>query len=335
MVLLLMVAAFGCSESKKDPMSLIADQPDGLYAYFQTPKGDIVAKLEPEKAPLTTANFVGLAEGTIENSARPLGTPYFDSLLFFRVEPGFVIQGGDPLNNATGGPGYSFPDEFHPDLRHNRAGTLAMANSGPNTNGSQFYFTLKPTPQLDNHYSIFGYVVKGEDVLDSIQKNDPMQKVRILRKGAAAESFDAKTVFDKSMAAEKQKQAEQQKKMDELMEQYKSKAETTESGLMYIMEDPGKGPKAQAGQTVSVHYSGYLLDGTKFDSSYDRGQPIEFPLGTGQVIPGWDEGIQLLAKGGKCKLIIPYQLAYGEMGRPPVIPAKATLVFDVELVDIK
>lgn len=328
------LAMTGCNE-KNDPMKLIEDQPDGLYADIQTEKGDIVIRLEYKKVPLTVANFVGLAEGKIENEAKPLGQPYYDSLTFHRVIADFMIQGGDPQGNGMGGPGYSFEDEFHPELKHDGPGVLSMANAGPNTNGSQFFITHVATPHLDNKHSVFGKVVKGQNVVDSIAQGDVIKHIEILRKGEDAKNFDAAQVFNNQLEEQKKREAEAEAAAAEALKQYEANAQKTESGLMYIMENEGTGPKAKAGDTVSVHYAGYLLDGTKFDASYDRGQPITFPLGQGFVIPGWEEGIQLLGKGGKAKLIIPYALAYGEQGRPPVIPAKATLVFDVELVDIK
>ncbi len=329
----LAITAMGCGE-KEDAMSLIKDQPDGLYANFETDKGTIIVALEFEKVPVTVANFVGLAEGKIENDVKPLGEPYYDSLKFHRVIADFMIQGGDPQGNGMGGPGYSFEDEFHPDLKHSGPGILSMANAGPNTNGSQFFITHVATPHLDNRHSVFGHVVVGQEVVDSIKQDDYLKHLTILRKGAAAESFDAAAVFNGYLAEKDKKDAEAAAAAEAAIAEYEATAKKTDSGLMYIMEKEGTGPTAKAGDTVSVHYAGYLLDGTKFDSSYDRGQPIRFPLGQGMVIPGWEEGIGLLNKGAKAKLIIPYQQAYGEQGRPPVIPAKATLIFDVELVDI-
>lgn len=169
--------------------------PDGLYAEIQTAKGNIVIFLEFQKSPLAVANFAGLAEGKIPNTARPAGVPYFDSLTFHRVVKDFVIQGGDPKGNGTGGPGYAFKDYFHSDLSHDSAGVVAMANAGPNTNGSQFYITLKATPQLDGHYVIFGHVVRGMDVVNSIRQGDMIYHVVIIRKGKAVKKYDPLEVF--------------------------------------------------------------------------------------------------------------------------------------------
>ena len=161
--------------------------PDGLYAEFTTPRGVIIAELHHLRAPLTVASFVGLAEGTL--GPQP-GRPFFDQLKFHRVVPGFVVQGGDPLGTGEGGPGYEFPDEFVPGLRHDAVGVLSMANAGPDTNGSQFFFTLAPVHRLNYLHSVFGRTVRGVDVLPQIQKDDAFT-VRILRQGAGAQAFAA------------------------------------------------------------------------------------------------------------------------------------------------
>jgi cyclophilin family peptidyl-prolyl cis-trans isomerase len=164
--------------------------PDGLYAEFNTAKGTIICRLEFEKAPLTVANFVGLAEGKIKNTAKPAGVPYYDSLTFHRCIPDFMIQGGDPSGNGSGGPGYRFIDEFHPDLLHDKPGVLSMANAGPMTNGSQFFITHKETPWLNFRHSVFGHVVSGQEVVNSITDGTVLNQVRIIRKGSAAAAYD-------------------------------------------------------------------------------------------------------------------------------------------------
>lgn len=168
---------------------------EGLYIEMQTNKGNIVCQMYFDKVPMTVANFVGLAEGSIPNSAKPLKTPYFDGIKFHRVVPNFVIQGGDPAGNGQGGPGYSFKDEFHPALKHDSAGVLSMANAGPATNGSQFFITLKDTPWLDNKHSVFGRVIQGLDVVNAIAQGDTIQRVFVLRVGKAAKKFKAAKVF--------------------------------------------------------------------------------------------------------------------------------------------
>lgn len=169
---------------------------EGLYAVITTGKGKITAELFYAKVPVTVANFVGLAEGTLSNSARDTGVAYYDGLTFHRVIPDFMIQGGDPSGTGAGGPGYKFADEFHPDLRHDRPGILSMANAGPGTNGSQFFITHKETSWLDNRHTVFGAVVTGQEVVDAIVQGDVMETVEIIRIGSAAEEFDTTAVFE-------------------------------------------------------------------------------------------------------------------------------------------
>ena len=314
----------------------------GLYARFYTPKGVITTQLESEKAPLTVINFVGLAEGT-KSSNKPAGTRFYDGLTFHRVVPDFMIQGGDPQGNGTGGPGYQFADEFDTSLQHDKPGILSMANSGPGTNGSQFFITHVPTPHLNGKHTIFGHVVSGQDVVNAVVVGTPIDSVRIDRIGPKAKkfkadeaAFQAQIKKNADLAAVKNKKAEaERKKMEAATEDLIKKATATASGLKYIITRPGAGPKPASGASVKVHYAGRLMDGKEFDNSLKRGQPIDFRVGTGMVIPGWDEGIMLMQKGEKRTLIIPPNLAYGPEGRPPVIPQNATLIFDVELVDFQ
>lgn len=318
---------------------------DGIYAEINTKDGSILIQLEYQKTPMTVANFVGLAEGKIKNTAKQEGQPFYDGLKFHRViskangdQQDFMIQGGDPQGTGAGDPGYKFPDEIT-DLKHDKPGKLSMANSGPATNGSQFFVTIVATPWLDGKHTVFGSVVKGQEIVNNMKANTVMETVKIYRVGKDANNFDAAKVFEEKTAEFKKKAAEEEKLLsmpiEEVVAQKYPNAQKTASGLYYIMETPGTGEQAVAGKTVSVHYTGVLTSGKKFDSSRDRGQPIDFPLGQGAVIPGWDEGIALLKVGGKAKLIIPYQLAYGEQGYPGAIPPKATLIFDVELMGVK
>jgi len=350
LLLITSLSLFACND--KYP-----DLEDGMYAEFVTNQGTFVAELYYDKTPLTVANFVALAEGKQDMADTTYkGKKYYNGLTFHRIISGFMIQGGDPDGTGAGGPGYKFPDEFDESLKHESKGILSMANAGPGTNGSQFFITLAPTKHLDNRHTVFGKIVVGQDIVDSIgqvktqagdKPVDPvvMNEVNIVRKGSDAQSFDAPKVFDAQL-----KEAEKAEKIaQEKAEAEKAKAKEvidneindmsegytkTESGLRYkITKSKKTGSSPERGQTVRVHYTGMLTDGTKFDSSYDRDQPLVFPVGVGKVIPGWDEGIRLLKVGEKAKLIIPPYLGYGERGNGP-IPPNSILLFDVELVGI-
>jgi peptidyl-prolyl cis-trans isomerase A (cyclophilin A) len=308
---------------------------NGLYAKFHTSKGSILVDLTFEKTPGTVGNFVALAEGNMDNEARPQGKPYYDGLKFHRVIADFMIQGGCPQGAGTGNPGYSFDDEFHPELKHDKPGVLSMANSGPATNGSQFFITHVATPWLDNKHTVFGFVVEGQEIVDAIAQDDLIESLEIVRVGEAATAFNAIEAFRVFEGSREKRIAEakaaQKAKLDEVAAGY----EETPSGLRYKILQKGNGAQATKGAGVSVHYKGQLLDGTVFDSSYKRKQPIDFNVGVGQVIKGWDEGIQLLKVGDKARLVIPSDLAYGSAGAGGVIPPDAMLIFDVELVAVK
>lgn len=306
---------------------------NGIYAKFTTSKGDILVKLEHEKTPGTVGNFVALTEGNLENSAKKQGEPYYNGLKFHRVIPDFMIQGGCPLGTGTGNPGYKFDDEFHAELKHDEPGKLAMANSGPATNGSQFYITHVPTPWLDGKHTVFGSVVEGQGVVDAVAQGDEM-KVEIIRQGDEAKNWNAIEAFRTFEGAREKREAEAKAKQKEMLDKVAAGYDETNSGLRYKILQKGDGKKATKGAKVSVHYKGQLLDGTVFDSSYKRKQPLDFNVGVGQVISGWDEGIQLLQVGDKARLVIPSNLAYGERGAGGVIPPNATLIFDVELMNV-
>ena len=333
---------------------------DGLYANFQTSKGNMIVKFEDKKAPVTVANFVGLAEGKIENKAKAKGVPYYDGTIFHRVIKDFMIQGGDPKGTGMGDPGYKFDDEKN-DLQHTGKGILSMANSGPNTNGSQFFITEVATPWLDGRHTVFGEVVNGKDVIDSIAnvekgpqdkpKTDVvLEKVSVFTKGDDYKNYNAAAIFNEGkgkiqennkaavakIEADKKKKAEefaanQQKLVDDL----KAEMQSTPSGLYYKITKATNGAAPQRGDEVAVHYAGKLVDGSEFDSSFKRNQPIDIPIGVGQVIKGWDEGIMLLKEGETATLLIPSELGYGSAGAGGVIPPNAWLIFDVELVSVK
>ncbi len=308
---------------------------NGIYAKFNTTKGAILVKLTHDLTPGTVGNFVALAEGNLENKVKPQGTKYYDGLKFHRVIPDFMIQGGCPQGTGTGGPGYSFDDEFHPTLKHNRPGVLSMANSGPASNGSQFFITHIPTDWLDNKHTVFGHVIEGQDIVDAVEGNDVLETLEIVRVGEEAQKWNAVEAFRTFEGSRAKREAAVKAATEEKMEKLAAGFEKTESGLRYQFIQRGSGKKAENGKTVSVHYTGQLEDGKVFDSSYPRKKPIEFPLGRGNVIEGWDEGIALLQVGDKARFVIPSHLGYGSRGAGGAIPPDATLIFDVELMDVK
>lgn len=273
---------------------------EGIFAIVATNKGDITIELEYKKTPVTVANFIALAEGTnpFVNDQKLKGKPFYDGLKFHRVIQDFMIQGGDPSGNGSGGPGYAFKDEFT-DLKHNKSGILSMANSGPTTNGSQFFITHKETPWLDGKHTIFGKVTEGMNVVNTIAQNDVITKVTIVRKGALAQKFDAVKVFsdyfnnkaedlkkqDLINAENKAKQAALQAETKKAYsEKYgsvvaakaayfaaaKATATTAPSGLVYKIVQNGSGVKPADKSTFYFHYAGYFEDGNLFDSSYEN-----------------------------------------------------------------
>lgn len=308
---------------------------NGIYAKFNTSKGSILVKLTHDLTPGTVGNFVALAEGNMENKVKPQGQKFYDGLTFHRVIPDFMIQGGCPKGTGTGDPGYKFDDEFHPSLKHDRPGVLAMANSGPASNGSQFYITHVPTSWLDGKHTVFGHVIEGQDIVDAVAQGDALESVEIIRVGEEAEKFNAIEAFIGLKGARLKRDAALKAESEAKMEQLAAGFDKTDSGLRYKMIQKGDGKKAESGKTVAVHYEGSLENGKVFDSSYPRKKPIEFRLGQGQVIEGWDEGIALLQVGDKARFVIPSDLAYGAAGAGGVIPPNATLIFDVELMEVK
>lgn len=352
----------GACAQKKEKISkmdkeFLEKQPDGLYAKIETVKGDIYLALDQKNSPMTVANFVGLAEGKMKNSVKAEGVPYYDGLKFHRVIAGFMIQGGCPLGNGAGDPGYSFEDELDPNTDAAKKGyvrgTLAMANRGPNTNGSQFFIMHKDFG-LPHSYTIFGNVVKGIEVVDSIAAvrcepgdrpsvDQVIRHISILRKGKEAEAFDAPKVFAEqkvnapakaaAVAAAKQKAEDDARALANAAAQKRfENAKTTASGLKYIIEKEGEGNSPKATDQVTVFYRGTFTNGQEFDGNFGK-QPISF--GLNQVIAGWTEGLQLMKPGGKALFYIPYQIAYGANGHPSgVIPPKSDLIFEIELIKV-
>jgi cyclophilin family peptidyl-prolyl cis-trans isomerase len=318
-------------------MNNYSDLSDGLYADIETSKGNIVLQLYFEQVPTTVSNFVALAEGNHPIvDEQHSGKPYYNGLKFHRVIENFMIQGGDPTGTGSGGPGYQFDDEFSSDLTHDGPGILSMANSGPGTNGSQFFITHVETPWLDGKHSIFGKVSSGLDIVDSVEQEDIIKNINIVRVGEDANNFDAPNIFENYLNNKSEVDVKKVEAEQEAIKDITKGMKETESGIKYKISKKGTGENAKTNDLLSVHYSLQLIDGSEIDSSFTRGAPIEFTCGVGQVIKGWDEAMQLLNKGSKARLVIPSELGYGSMGAGNgVIPPNATLIFDVELVDIK
>ena len=315
---------------------------DGLYANINTNKGEILVKLTFEQTPITVANFVSLSEGTnnqVDNSYS--GKPFYNGLKFHRVINDFMIQGGDPNGTGSGGPGYAFDDEFVETLKHDGPGVLSMANSGPATNGSQFFITHKETPWLDGGHSVFGKVISGQQVVDSIAQNDTIVSIQIVRKGKAARAFDAAGVFDSYFAKKDKVKNDKAESLTNLKEQ----AQFTESGLGYVITEEGSGEGVSEDKTINTHYAVYFEDGSLLDTSIksiaeaykkvnpNRAyQPIPASVGPeARMIEGFKEGLSLLSVGDKATLFLPYELAYGESGNRG-IPPMSNLIFEVEIV---
>ncbi|KAF2340756.1 peptidylprolyl isomerase [Flavobacterium tistrianum] len=330
-----------------------ANPDDGIFATISTAKGDIVVSLEYVKAPVTVANFITLAEGKnpYVKVERLKGKPFYDGLKFHRVINDFMIQGGDPQGTGAGDPGYSFKDEFVGELKFEKGGVLAMANSGPATNGSQFFITHKDTPWLNGKHTIFGHVVSGMDNVNKIVQDDIINKITITRKGAAAKKFDAVKIFSDEMK-KGELQKEEAKKIVATKAAYfkdmKAKATATSTGLKYVITKKGTGVKGAEGSTIYFHYAGYFEDGTLFDSSmaqvaktygkYDANRDAQggykaFPFTVGKkdgMIPGFLEALDMMTDGEKATFFLPSNLAYGEKGAGGVIPPNATLIFEIE-----
>lgn len=331
MVLAALSLIVGCSEP-------YPDLEDGLYAELETSEGTMLIELEYEDAPATVTNFVGLAEGTVDSNQGE-GEAFYDGLTFHRVVEDFIVQTGDPEGDGTGGPGYEFPNEINESLKHDEAGVVSMANTGPDTNGSQFFITLSATPWLDGQYSVFGELVEGEDVLESIEEGDTLEAVNIVRKGESARNFETGQEALDRRISELESQREQQQRETvgqqlDYVERNWPDAEDAGEGMRYVIDHEGSGPSPEEGDTVAVRYTGYLLNGMPFESTENRDEPVEFELGDGQVIPGWERTLLDMKVGEERTAIIPPNLAYGSEGARDLVPPNAFLVFDVELVDI-
>jgi len=341
-----------------------SDLEDGLYADIKTDKGSVLVKLSYEETPITVANFVSLAEGNNKYVAKKFkGKPFFDGLKFHRVEKGFLIQGGDPLGTGKGGPGYLFEDELPTNedanllFSHDKAGVLSMANSGPDTNGSQFFITHKAIPVLNGIHSVFGYVIEGQQVVDAISKNDKINTIEIIRIGDVAKKFNASRVFGeyfKSLEEEEKKRKEniKQAKINflKLIAKAKHNSIVMLSGLKIYFKNKKEGKKPRIGSKVNVFYAGYFESGELFDSNrkeiselygkYDdkreaRGgyKPVIMDYSSdATLISGFKEGLRQMRVGDKAILFLPSHLAYGTYGHGQ-IPPDTDLIFELEIVE--
>ena len=334
LISLALISNAACSPKGKSMDALKGKE--GLFAVITTEKGEIILKLFYKETPMTVANFVGLAEGTLDAAK---GKPFYDGLKFHRVISDFMIQGGDPAGNGTGGPGYKFPDEFVEGFIFDKPGKLAMANSGTNTNGSQFFITHVPTDWLNYKHTIFGEVVSGQDIVDSVSQGDTIKSIKIIRQGKDAEafkvtqeSFDAMKEPAKGAAA-KFLSAQKTKVIAKVIEG----CEKSKSGIYYKILKEGSGAVCGKGKKVTVEYKGYLPSGQIFDASkefHPQGHnPLMFTTAGGEMIPGFDEMVQEMKFGETRKIVIPPELAYGSYGVPQAgIPGDSYICFDVKLV---
>ena len=326
----------GCYSAGKGRGMKEVEGKEGLFAIMDTSKGEIALELYYKEAPLTVCNFVGLAEGKFDAAN---GKPFYNGLKFHRVIENFMIQGGDPRGNGTGGPGYKFADEVVP-FKFTEPGYLAMANSGANTNGSQFFITHVPTEWLNGKHTIFGHVVSEEDqkVVNAIVQGDEIKSVTIVRNGDAAKAFDASQSAFNKLSSEAVEKAAAAKKAE--FDKVVAGFEKTANGIYYKIKKAGSGSKAGKGKTASVEYKGYLVNGTLFDASrgfHPQGhEPLEFKIGAGQMIPGFDQMVQDMKVGEVRSMVIPPELAYGQRGIPQAgIEGGAYICFDVQLVSAK
>lgn len=329
LALIFAIMTISCNETE-------IDLKDGLYADFTTTRGTIIVELFPDDAPLTVMNFVGLAEGDLDFADKK--GAFYNGITFHRVIENFMIQGGDPQGTGSGGPGYRFADETDNGLIFDEPGILAMANAGPDTNGSQFFITHVPTPHLNGKHTIFGRVVEGQDIVDSIEQGDSIEKLKIVRVGSEAASYKAdsssfKEIESAVMARRAAADEEKDKAvMNDIANRWPDAVRDGETGIYYVIRTEGTGGKPAPGAKITVHYTGTLMDGSEFDSSRRRNDPFQFNVGSGQVIPGWDASLLDMKKGERRVVILPPEMAYGSRGIGP-IPPDSWLVFDVELLD--
>lgn len=352
--LLILTATFfvlctsNCQNLKTKKMK---DLQDGLYIKMHTTMGEMLIEFYPEKTPLTVANFIGLAEGKIENNAKKLGEPFYDGLIFHRVISGFMIQGGDPSGNGTGGPGYQFGDEFDASLTHDGKGVLSMANSGPNTNGSQFFITELATPWLDGKHTVFGKVIDGMIVVDEIVKvkkgpsDKPLEdikitKIEVIRKGEKYKNYDAKTEFDKAKANYdakiKEKSAKADKELEDKIMSLEAGYQITESGLRYkYVTSKKEGKKVSRESDVSFLYEFADEDSQVLASNFGK-IPEKVNLSKVNFLKGLEEALLMAKEGETLELLLLPRLAFGTNGQPGMgVKPNTILKTKIEIVEVK
>jgi len=337
--------------SAQEATSSQREYPEGLYAELHTSRGMIVLALDFQRTPLTVASFVGLAEGTIRNRAFPPGTPFFDGTVFHRVEPGHVIQAGSPASQVANTPGFTLPNEIHPELGHDRAGVLAMANGGPHTGTSQFYITLGERSYLDGDYVVFGEVFGGLGVVTNIVRGDVVDSVRVVRVGEEAEAFRPDTESFSTLrteVAERNAAAEERLRREswDFVERAWPEAIRVEAGWRYVVTQEGTGSLPATGGTLTVRYIGRTPPRTRHGGEVgdirfgsagrgggphflppgrddgepmpwpgtDGGQPFSFIVGETSVNPGFNEAVSQMRPGEKRIVIVPADLGYDPVG---------------------
>ena len=303
-------------------------QDEGIFAHIQTNKGEIVIELAYEKAPLTVINFVSLAEGT-KTSNKALGVPFYDGTSFHRVIADFMVQGGDPKGTGTGGPGYRFVDEFS-DLKHDKPGILSMANSGPGTNGSQFFITHIATPWLDGKHSVFGFVILGMDVVNTIEKGDTIERITIQRVGENANNFaTGEEAFNAALALKTLELKAGQAKLNQTFEDTVVAtfpgAQKNDLGYFSVITEAGTGEGAKAGNNIALEISIELIDGTVLQAP---GNPVRFKLGSAEILEIIDTTALNMATGEMRLAITTYQQAFGS--RDMGIPMDSILIFKLK-----
>lgn len=334
----------------------------GIYAELNTNKGKIVMSLSYEKAPMTVANFIGLAEGTIKNASYPKGKPFYNGSIWHRVVKGHVIQGGSPAidkapeKEETSATGYEIPNEIN-DLSHNKAGMLGMANSGPHTNTCQFYITLADRSYLDGNYTIFGEVTEGMDVVNIIAQGDTIRTVKIIRIGKEAKRFKVDDAIfarlvDTQWKKVKNEEAERKTKDEAFIKSNYPGLTSTAGGLRFKVLSEGKGVRSFSDSLITASYTGRLINGTTFVSSAESGRPaVNIPaekftvnIGKDQIIKGLKMALTEMNQGEKRLLVVAPELAFGQNGfyarnvpgqKRFVISPGEILILEVTLISFK